>query len=295
MAESASRKLRMLLAEEGMIVAPGCHDAFGARLVQAEGYKAVYVSGNAAGAGRIGRPDIGLITQTEMVSHARGIASAVSIPAISDADTGYGDSASIARTVREFEAAGVAAIHIEDQALPKKCGAMPGVRLVPREEACARLSDAIAARTDPDFVIVGRTDALALDDYDEALWRARAFHELGADLVMVEDMRSREDVTNVARELAGIPLLTDVLEFWPWTLRTVEELDAIGYKLAIFALSATLAYGHTVRSMLRTLRASGSTAGFVDRMLTQTEYEDLLGLQEDGTVDPESFISAASG
>jgi 2-methylisocitrate lyase-like PEP mutase family enzyme len=293
MAESASRKLRGLLADDGMVVAPGCHDALGARLVQAEGYEAVYVSGNAAGAGRIGRPDIGLITQTEMVTHARGIASAVTIPAISDADTGYGDAASIARTVREFEAAGIAAIHIEDQALPKKCGAMPGVRLVSRDEACARLSDALAARTDPDFVIIGRTDALAVDDYDEAMWRARAFHDLGADLVMVEDMRSAEDVTNVARDLAGIPLLTDVLEFWPWTLRTVEELEAIGYKLAIFALSATLAYGHSVRTLLRTLRTSGSTAGFVDRMLAQAEYEELLGLQEDGTVDPNSFTSAA--
>ena len=234
--------------------------------------------GNVTSAARIGRPDLGLLTLTEMAQHARGIASAVDLPVLADADTGYGDAAMVARTVAEFEAAGVAGIHLEDQALPKRCGAMPGVRLAPLDEALERVRAALGARSNPEFVIVARTDALVTDDYPEALRRAQAFAEAGADLVFVEDPRSAEDVERLPRDLDGIPLMIDVFETWPWTQRPVQELEQLGYKLAIYCLSATLAYAYAAREVFRTLREAGQTRACEPRMLTRQEYEAVLGL-----------------
>lgn len=274
---NAGKRLRELLARPGALVAPGCHDALGARLAQAAGFEAVFLSGNAASAAAIGQRDLGLMTMAEVVGRAHGIASAVDVPVVCDADTGYGDPVMVARTVREFEAAGVAAIHIEDQANPKKCGAMSGVQLAPLDESCARLEAALAARTDPDFVIIARTDGLATDSFDEAIRRARAYAALGVDLVFVEDMRSAEDVANVPRALPGVPLMFDVFETWPWTNRPQAELAALGYKLIIYALSATLAYTHTLQELFAAIRRDGSTAGLSDRLATRQAYEAVLG------------------
>ncbi len=277
---SAPAQLRHLLHGPGMVIAPGCHDALGARLVENTGFAAVYMSGNATSASRIGRADLGLLTMSEMVQNARGIAAATRLPLISDADTGYGDEESIARTVHEFEAAGVAAIHIEDQAMPKRCGAMPGLKVVDISEAEQRIKVALQARTDPDFLIIARTDALALDDYKGAIERARAFAEAGADMVVVEDPRTREDVETIARDLADIPLMTNVFEAWPWTLRPARELEDLGYKLAIYCLSLTLAYTHASQEVLKVIRDGRSTSEKLAQMASREGYEAQLGLVE---------------
>lgn len=272
--------MRELLAEPGCVVAPGCHDALAARIAQDEGFDAVYLSGNAAASGLLGRPDIGLATMHEMTERARWVTGSLEVPVIADADTGYGDSHAIARTVREFEMAGVAGIHIEDQDLPKRCGAMAGVRIVPLDVAVDRVQTALAARADPDFLIIARTDALALGDLDEAVRRAEAFAEAGADLVMVEDIRSEEQVRALPGLLPDIPLLYDAFEVWPWTVRDTAELTALGYKVAIMCLSTTLAYAGAARTVLRAIKNDGSTRNVLDTLMPLADYERVLGADE---------------
>jgi 2-methylisocitrate lyase-like PEP mutase family enzyme len=278
--------LRAALALHTPLVAPGCHDAFGARLVEEAGFAAAYMSGNASSASRIGCPDIGLLTQTEMVANAHGIAHAVGIPLISDADTGYGDAYAIQRTVEEFAAAGVAAIQIEDQLMPKRCGAMPGVAIAGFDEAVGRIVTAVAAREFNDLLVIARTDALATGDYAEAIRRARAFAGAGADLVIVEDCRNAEDVERIAEDLAGLPLMFDAFEAWPWSLRAASELGAMGYRLVIFPLSLTLAFGVAARKVLHALRVDGTTRGVLDDLMDRHDYEKLLGLTTEAPVAP---------
>src|SRR6201986_161813 len=168
------------------VLAPGCYDALGARLIEEAGFPAAYMSGFSSAASHLGRPDIGLMALAAMVDNARRIASAVEIPVIADADTGFGNSINVIRTVREYEAAGVAAIHIEDQVMPKKCGHMSGKQVVPAEEMAAKVSAAVAARRSPDFLIIARTDARAVEGLESALARARRYREAGADALFVE-------------------------------------------------------------------------------------------------------------
>ena len=270
--------LRRLLDEGGLIVAPGCHDALGARIAEKLGFRAVYMSGNATAAACLGKPDIGLLGLSEMVARARGIASAVDVPLICDADTGYGGVHNVARTVQEYEAAGVAGIHIEDQVTPKKCGAMPGVQVVPLEEAVARVRAAVKARTRPDFVVIARTDARAAVDFVEALERARAFAAAGADMVFVEDLQSRAEIEEVPRVVTSVPLMFDVLEAWPWSNISLPELERLGYRLVIYCLAATLTYAKAVERLLRTIKEVGHTRDAVASMMDLHEYEEILGL-----------------
>jgi 2-methylisocitrate lyase-like PEP mutase family enzyme len=276
------RRLRELVAQPGCLVAPGCHDALAARIAQDEGFDAVYLSGNAASAGLLGRPDIGLAGMFEMTQRARWVAGALSVPVIADADAGYGDAHAIARTVGEFEHTGVAAIHIEDQDLPKRCGAMGGVRIVPFDDAVARVRAALAARSDPNLMIIARTDALALGDLDEAVRRAEAFAELGVDLVMVEDVASEEQVRALPGLLPGIPLLFDAFEVWPWTVVDTAELGRLGYKVVIMCLSTTLAYAQAARTVLRAIKREGSTTHVTGALMPLAEYERVLGADEFG-------------
>lgn len=265
----------------GGIVAPGVHDALAAKIAEDEGFEAVYLSGNAASSGILGQPDMGLATLTDMTQRARGVTGALGIPVVADADTGYGDELAVARTVREFEAAGVCGIHIEDQDLPKRCGAMPGVRIVDLDESLSRLEAALAARTDPNFLVIGRTDALATGDYDDAIRRASAYAEVGADLVIVEDVTSAEQVESIPRDLPGVPLMFDSLEAWLWSIRPAHELFGLGYRMVIMCLSTTLAYAHAARSVLRAIRKNGTAAELTDQMMDLHEYERILGVRHE--------------
>ncbi len=193
--------LAELLAGGEMVLAPGCYDALGARLVEEAGFAAVYMTGFGSAAARLGRPDIGLMTLPEMVDNARHIVQAVEIPVIADADTGYGNPINVIRTVREYEAAGVAAVHLEDQVMPKKCGHMEAKQVIPAAEMAAKVSAAVAARRSPEFLIIARTDARAPEGLESAIERARLYRRAGADVLFIEAPQSVDEIQTVAAQL----------------------------------------------------------------------------------------------
>ena len=226
-----ARQLRELLRQDGLITAPGAYDCITARMIEQAGFNAVYMTG-AGTAAMLGYPDYGLVTMSEMVENAGRIASAVSVPVIADADTGYGNELNVVRTMREYERRGVAGIHIEDQGFPKKCGHLENKLVIPLEDYAAKIRAAVSARSDPDFLIIARTDARAMLGFDEAIRRANAALDAGADMVFVEAPESLEEVTAVPRLVRGPCLLNMV-----WRGKTpdiaLDDARAMGYRLAI--------------------------------------------------------------
>ena len=229
--ESAHRRLRDLLAAPKMVIAPGAYDGITARLIDQAGFPAVYMTGAGTSATK-GYPDYGLLTLTEMVDNAAMIARSVSVPVISDADTGYGNELNVTRTVREFEARGVAAIHIEDQVSPKRCGHLDGKEVVSREEFVSKIRAALAARRDPDFMIIARTDARAVIGFDEAIIRGQLALEAGADMVFLEATQTLEEMAAVPKALNG-PCLLNVVPGGKTPLVPLPDAEAMGYRLAI--------------------------------------------------------------
>jgi 2-methylisocitrate lyase-like PEP mutase family enzyme len=224
-------QLRELLRNDGMVTAPGAYDCITARVIQQAGFSAVYMTG-AGTAAMLGYPDYGLVTMSEMVDNAGRIAAAVSTPVIADADTGYGNELNVVRTVREYEQRGVAGIHLEDQGFPKKCGHLENKAIIPLEDYVAKIRAAVSAKSDPDFLIIARTDARAVLGFEEAVRRANAALDAGADMAFVEAPESREEVSAVPRLVRGACLLNMV-----WRGKTpdvpLEDARAMGYKLAI--------------------------------------------------------------
>lgn len=277
------KRLRELLASKRLIVAPGIYDAYGARLVEQGGFEAVYMTGNGVSASLLGRPDVGLVDLTLITSHAHRVASAVEVPLICDADTGYGNAVNVRRTVEEFEAAGVAAIHLEDQVSPKRCGHLPGARpVVPLAEAVGKIEAAVAARSDPDFVIIARTDAASGEGLEEAIRRGKAFRAAGAGVVFVE-LNSSPDIAEILKRVAGeidAPCLVNVGESGKLGELTAAELEKIGMRIAIYPGLARCAAGYGIREALGVLKRDGTTATARERMLTFQEYNDALGLRE---------------
>jgi 2-methylisocitrate lyase-like PEP mutase family enzyme len=277
------KRLRELLASQRLIVAPGIYDAYGARLVEQAGFEAVYMTGNGVSASLLGRPDVGLVDLTLITSHAHRVASAVAIPLICDADTGYGNAVNVRRTVEEFEAAGAAAIHLEDQVSPKRCGHLPGARpVVPLAEAVGKIEAAVAARSDPDFVIIARTDAATGEGLEEAIRRGKAFRAAGAGAVFVE-LNSSPDIAEMLKRVAGeidAPCLVNVGESGKLGELTAAELEKIGMRIAIYPGLARCAAGYGIREALEVLKRDGNTAKARERMLTFKEYNDALGLKE---------------
>ncbi|NKI15936.1 oxaloacetate decarboxylase [Spongiibacter sp. KMU-166] len=273
-------KLRNLLKQNRITPTAGVHDPLGARILQDEGFELAYMSGNGTTAAKLGMADIGYITMREMVDHARNIVNVLDIPLICDSDTGFGSADSIVRTVREWEGAGVAGIHIEDQTPTKRCGAMKGVQLVDIDEAVARIRTAVNAKRDPDFVIIARTDAISVVGIDEAIKRAHAFYEAGADMVYIENFQSREQMEIVGREFKDIPIMVDSLEAWPWTLIPYEELGEMGFNISFHCLSSTFAYTKALKEVFSTIKSQGTTKGITDKMVDLHEYERLLGIDE---------------
>ena len=224
-------QFRTLMRREGMVVAPGAYDCITARLIERAGFETVYMTG-AGTAARFGYPDFGLITMSEMVMNAGQIAEAVALPVIADADTGYGNELNVVRTVREYEKARVAGIHIEDQGFPKKCGHLDDKEIVPREDWLAKIRAAVAARGDPDFMIIARTDARAVAGFDEAIARANAAIAAGADMAFVEAPQTLEEVAAVPRLVKG-PCLINVVRAGKTPEIAFGEAERMGYKLAI--------------------------------------------------------------
>ena len=228
-------QLRQLLAADGPLLVPGAYDGASARVVQALGHGAVYLTGFGMEASLLGMPDIGLASQAEIVTHAGNISAAVQVPVISDADTGYGGLTNVHRTVQAFERAGIAGIHIEDQSLPKRCGGMAGRQVVSREEMVDRLNAALAARLDPDFVIIARSDAKIDEGLDGVIARLNAYFAAGADMAMIAERFEVSELTRLCAELDGPLAMVGGVPEWSESMLSRDELADIGVKLVLYA------------------------------------------------------------
>ncbi|MBO0850416.1 MAG: isocitrate lyase/PEP mutase family protein [Pseudonocardia sp.] len=278
---SPTRRLRELLAGPGPVLAPGAYDALSARLVEQAGFDLVYMTGFGTTAALLGRPDVGLLSGSEMVANAARLVAAVDLPVIADADTGYGNAINVVHTVRAYEQAGVAGIHLEDQVMPKKCGHMSGKAVIPAEEMVGKLRAAVAARRDPDFVIIARTDAAATHGLDEALDRARAYASAGADLLFVEAPTSTDEIARLAAELGGVaPLVFNWAEGGRTPPLTLDQLTELGFALVLYPIGTLLAATSAIRDLLTRLRADGTPAAALPDLPSFTEFTDLIGLQE---------------
>jgi len=278
--QGRARSLRELLAAGEMVLAPGCYDALGARLVEEAGFPAVYMTGFGSSASLLGRPDVGLMALPEMVDNARRIAQAVDIPLIADADTGYGNPVNVVRTVREYESAGAAAIHLEDQVMPKKCGHMEGKEVIGAAEMAAKVRAAVAARSSPEFLIIARTDARAVEGLPAALERARRYRDAGADVLFVEAPQSEDEIEAVARALPDVPLLFNYAEGGKTPPVTHEFLRELGFRLVIFPISTLLAATAAIRSVLAQIKSAGTPIDALSSLVPFDEFLDFIGLPE---------------
>ena len=276
---AARPRLRELLARPEPLVAPGAYDALSARLVEQAGFDVVYMTGFGTTASLAGRPDVGLLTGTEMVDNARRIAAAVDVPVIADADTGYGNAINVVRTVQAYEQAGVAGIHLEDQVMPKKCGHMSGKAVIPADEMAGKIRAAVAARRDPDFLLIARTDAAAVEGLSAAIDRARAYADAGADVLFVEAPTSADDIARVAGELRGVaPLVFNWAEGGRTPPIPLARIAELGFALVLFPIGTLLAATAGIRRLLASLRADGVPA--VADLPTFDDFTDLIGLPE---------------
>jgi 2-methylisocitrate lyase-like PEP mutase family enzyme len=275
-----SHRLKDLLADSPPVLAPGAYDALTARLVEEAGFPAVYMTGFGTAAARLGRPDVGLLTMTEMVDTAKRIASAVSIPVIADADTGYGNPINVIRTVQEYEAAGVAAVQIEDQVWPKKCGHMEDKQVIPAADMVEKVRAAVAARRSDDLLVIARTDARAVLGVDEALERARRYRDAGADLLFLEALESEAEIARAATELGGAPLVFNWAEGGKTPPLDHERLRRLGFRLAIFPISTLLTTVRAVRGALAQISAAGTPLPLLPELPTFAEFLDFIGLPE---------------
>src|SRR5919202_1459181 len=269
-----------MLAGPEPVLAPGAYDGLTARLIEKAGFEAVYMTGFGTAASVLGRPDIGLLSFSEMADNARRIAQAVEVPVIADADNGYGNPINVIRTVREYEAARVSAIHIEDQISPQKCGHMEGKQVIEASEMVEKIHAAVEARRSEDFVIIGRTDARAVEGMDRALERARLYREAGADVLFVEAPQSEEEIAAVAEAFPDVPLLLNWVESGKTPPVPLERLKELGFSLIIFPVSTLLAATRSVQEILARISADGSPIEAMDRLLSFDEFTDLIGLPE---------------
>jgi len=279
MSKRPTTVLRELIAAPGLVVAPGVADALNARLVAAEGFKAIYMTGGGTSATRLGMPDVGLLTMPEMVDNAGRIVDATGLPVVSDADTGYGNVLNVRRTVRAYEKAGVAGIHLEDQELPKRCGHLAGKTLVSTQEMASKIRAACDSRTDHDFVVIARTDALAVEGFEAAIERGLAYQEAGADMIFVESPLTMEHLRAIPQAFQ-VPTLFNMASSGKTPFLHVDEIARLGFKLAIFPNFAILAAIPAVRGFLRELREKGTVADLVKNIATFTEWFDAVGMTE---------------
>jgi len=279
---SKPRRLRELIAQ-GTVVLPGAFNALTAMQIERAGFDAVYVSGAGIAAAR-GLPDIGLLSMAEVVADAGAIARSVAIPALADADTGYGPPLSVMRTVEAFEQAGLAGLHLEDQENPKKCGHLPDKRLVAVAEMARKIGAAAQARRDRDFLIVARTDARAVEGLDGAVKRARAYVEAGADAIFPEALESAEEFKAFAQALkkdrVAVPLVANMTEFGKTPYLTIKEFEALGYRLVLFPITALRVATQAIEAMLEELKAFGTQRQSLDKMQTRQQLYELLRYAE---------------
>ena len=273
-------RLRKLLSQPGCVVAPGAYDAFSARMIARAGFDAVYMTGFGTSVSRLGMPDVGLLTASEMLDNTSRIVDASGLPVIADIETGYGNAINVLRTVRDFEKAGAAALHLEDQVSPKRCGHLQGKSVISTAEMISKIKAACDARRDPDLVLIIRTDAIAVEGIDAAIERAERYREAGADMLFVEAPVGREQAEKVARHFQGVPLLYNMAASGKSPDIPADELGKMGYKLAHFALYGLLSAIPAITHMLAELRRTGTIAHLRPDMATFKQLNEIIGLPE---------------
>jgi methylisocitrate lyase len=271
---SMSKRLRELIAKSPVML-PGVPNASIARQVERAGFDAVYISGAGMANATAGVPDVGLLSMTEVVRLAGYVANAVTIPAIVDADTGFGGAENVARTVRELESAGLAGCHIEDQEFPKRCGHLAGKSVIDVDEMTGRIKAAVNARRDDNFMIIARTDARAVENFDQAVERSLTYLKAGADAIFPEALQSPDEFKKFAREVKA-PLLANMTEFGKSPLLSFQELSDFGYKMVIFPQSAFRVSMRASEQFLSDLKRGGTQSGWIDKMQTREQLYELL-------------------
>jgi len=271
--------LRKLINDKEILVAPGAHDALTAKVIEKQGFKAVYMTGYGQAASVLGKPDVGLLTMTEMLDRARKFSAVVGIPVIADGDTGFGNAINVIRTVEEYEKAGVAAIQLEDQAAPKKCGHMLDRQIVSIDEMIGKIEAAKYARKDPDFVIIARTDARTTYGFDEAIKRAKAYEKAGADIIFFESPERQEEMRKLNEEIQ-IPTLANMVEGGRTPLFKAKELEEIGYNIVIFPTSSVYTTVYAMSNLMKELKEKGTTADCIENMVTFKMFNEVVGLPE---------------
>ena len=270
-------KFRQLLQQPGIIQAPGAYDCLTAKLIQQAGFPAVYMTGAGTSVAQLGYADLGLATMSDMISNAGSIADILDVPLIADADTGYGGILNVRRTIRQYERAGVAAIHIEDQEMPKRCGHLDDKKVVSTEDMVQKIRAAVDARTDDAFTIIVRTDSIAVTGWEDAMNRCEEYIKAGADALFVEALRTPEEVEQVARNIS-VPLLYNFVESGKSPLLSASELEKFGFKIVIYPGSALLSVTHVVQKVMAQLKETGTTAHIMDNMVTLEACFEAVGL-----------------
>lgn len=262
------------------MVAPGAYDCLSAVLIEQAGFDVVYMTGYGAAASYLGCPDVGIVSSTEEISQAHRIVQAVNVPVIADADTGYGNALNVIHTVNELEQAGVSAMQIEDQVSPKRCGHMEDKAVIETEEMVEKIRAIVETRHSPDFLIIARTDARAVEGLESALKRARRYREAGADVLFVEAPQSEEEVVAIAQAFPDVPLLLNWLEGGKTPPLTRERLKELGFRLIIFPLSTLFTATRAIKESLAQIRAQGTPIPVLNRMVSFQEFTDIVGLPE---------------
>ncbi len=278
-------RFRELLNRPGLVAAGVAYDALSARILDQAGFELLAMGGNSTMASLIGYPDLGIATQTEMIGRARLLAARVDAPMYCDADTGYGDLPSIRRTVVDYEAAGVSGIHLEDQTMPKKCGAMAGVTVIPLDQMLDKIKVAVNSRKDPNFIIIARTDCYNTMGIDESIRRCKLFYEAGADVVMPENIKTKAEWAKLGREMArcGIPAMIDLIDDdqISWSNKECEEM---GFKIACRGMYTILAVTQFLKDLAEDYKKTGSAANYVDKCMNIRDYEKILGIEKEQNI-----------
>ncbi len=272
-------QLKNLILDNEILVMPGAHDVLTAKVIQDIGFKAVTLGGYASTAALLGRPDGSFLTLTEMADYIGNMADAVDIPLLADGDTGHGGVLNVQRTVKKVEMLGAAGMFIEDQLFPKRCGHMEGKQVVEKEEMVAKIKAALDVRKDDDFIMMARTDALAVHGLDDAIERANLYREAGADMVFIEAPTTKEEMIRINREVDA-PTLANNIEGGKTPLLPAKELEEIGYNVVVFPVASTYAIKKAVTGLMTEIKNTGSSKGFLDNMVTFDEFNQFMGLEE---------------
>lgn len=279
MENEMGKKLKARLQESEVLIAPGAYDPLCAKIIEKAGFEAVYMTGYGTSASVLGAPDVGLLTMTEMLERAQNISAAVNIPVIADADTGYGNAVNVMRVVRLYEKAGIAAIQLEDQVAPKKCGHMLGREIISQDEMVGKINAAADARQSENTLIMARTDARTNFGIEEALKRGHAYEKAGADILFIESVESEDEMRQVTSSFS-VPVIANMIEHGRTPVKSKSELKDIGYDLAIYPCSSTFVVAKAMTDLMDHLKNQETTLDYEDNMLTFDEFTNLAGLPE---------------